>query len=87
MNIIQYHLVQFKFVYFVICKVTAREELSNPVEENPERVDRHTQQSRRIPYWLWFIIAKSLGIKLQEGDKPIVATVLYTLTFMSALGR
>ncbi|KAK4304053.1 hypothetical protein Pmani_024000 [Petrolisthes manimaculis] len=67
-------------------QVTAREELHAPVEENPDRVNRHTQQSRRIPYWLWYIIAKSLGIKLHEGDRPIVATVLYTFTFMSALG-
>lgn len=49
--------------------------------------DRHFQQSRRLPFWMWFIIAKSLGIKLHQEDKPILATALYVLTFASALGK
>nr|XP_027237324.1 uncharacterized protein LOC113828531 isoform X3 [Penaeus vannamei]XP_027237325.1 uncharacterized protein LOC113828531 isoform X3 [Penaeus vannamei] len=65
-------------------QVSAREELQ--VRPQSTEHDRHVQQSRRLPFWLWFIIAKSLGIKLHADDKPIAATVLYTLTFMTALG-
>ena len=38
------------------------------------------------PYWLWFTIAKSLGIKLHDQDKPVISTILHILTFGSALG-
>ncbi|XP_042220875.1 uncharacterized protein LOC121865472 isoform X2 [Homarus americanus] len=65
-------------------QVSAREELQNQRQDSPNN-GRQMQQSRRLPYWLWFIIAKSLGIKLSPEDKPILATVLYTLTFMSAI--
>ncbi|XP_042884550.1 uncharacterized protein LOC122261106 isoform X2 [Penaeus japonicus] len=65
-------------------QVSAREELQ--VRPQATEHDRHVHQSRRLPFWLWFIIAKSLGIKLHAEDKPIVATVLYTLTFMTASG-
>lgn len=68
-------------------QVAAREELQGAPAGGSSPLDRHSQQSRRLPYWLWLIIAKSLGIKLHPLDKPILATVLYTLTFMSALGR
>ncbi|XP_063611521.1 uncharacterized protein LOC134785160 [Penaeus indicus] len=64
-------------------QVSAREELQ--VRPQGTEHDRHVHQSRRLPFWLWFIIAKSLGIKLHADDKPIAATVLYTLTFMTAL--
>ncbi|XP_071519181.1 uncharacterized protein [Panulirus ornatus] len=66
-------------------QISAREELQGQVQDVPVN-NRHMRQSRRLPFWLWFIIAKSLGIKLNPQDKPIAATVLYTLTFMSALG-
>ncbi|XP_071519196.1 uncharacterized protein [Panulirus ornatus] len=65
-------------------QISAREELQGQVQDVPVN-NRHMRQSRRLPFWLWFIIAKSLGIKLNPQDKPIAATVLYTLTFMSAL--
>ncbi|XP_045115802.1 uncharacterized protein LOC123507183 isoform X1 [Portunus trituberculatus] len=67
-------------------QVTAREELQGTAPGPPPFDTRSVQQSRRLPYWLWLIIAKSLGIKLHPNDKPILATVLYTLTFASALG-
>ena len=45
---------------------------------------QRASQSKKIPYWMWYMIAKSLGIKLHENDKPIVATILYVLTISSA---
>jgi len=42
--------------------------------------------AKKIPYWLWFLIAKSLGIKLHEKDRPIISAFLHILTFGSALG-
>ena len=36
---------------------------------------------------LWVTIAKSLGIKLHEKDKPVISAVLHILTFGSALGK
>ncbi|CAL4093420.1 unnamed protein product, partial [Meganyctiphanes norvegica] len=42
--------------------------------------------SRQLPDWLWYLIAKSLGLKLHEDDKPILGTLLYSLTLASAFG-
>ena len=46
----------------------------------------HFKQSRRLPGWVWFILAKSLGIKLHERDKPWFATLLHVLTLIFAFG-
>lgn len=45
-----------------------------------------TTPAKRIPYWLWVCIAKSLGIKLHRNDKPIISAILHILTFGSAAG-
>ena len=50
---------------------------------------RHTgtmKQSRPLPRWLWYIIAKSLGIKTNPKDKPWFATILYILTLLCTVG-
>ena len=39
---------------------------------------------KRIPPWLWIIIAKSLGIRLKSGEKPFLSSLLHLLTFGSA---
>ena len=44
------------------------------------------RSARRIPYWLWIIIARMLGIKLSEGEKPIISAVMHIATFGSAAG-
>ena len=49
---------------------------------------QHSQtlrQSKRMPPWLYFIVAKSLGIKTHEKDKPWFATILYCLMLTSML--
>ena len=46
----------------------------------------HTKHSRKIPYWLWFLIAKSLGIKLHPNDKPLLAILLHAITLFSGGG-
>jgi len=45
-----------------------------------------TTSAKKIPFWLWIVIAKSLGIKLHPNDKPILSAVLHILTFGSATG-
>ena len=45
-----------------------------------------TRVARKIPYWLWIIIAKILGIKLKPDDKPIISAILHIATFGSAAG-
>ena len=45
-----------------------------------------TRVARKIPYWLWIVIAKILGIKLKPDDKPIVSAILHIATFGSAAG-
>ena len=40
-----------------------------------------------IYFRLWVTIAKSLGIKLHEKDKPVISAVLHILTFGSAVGK
>ena len=46
-----------------------------------------TRAARKIPYWLWIVIAKILGIKLKPDDKPIISAILHIATFGSAAGR
>ena len=54
---------------------------TNIVSSNQDGVKRYnTKQSRRLPHWAWYIIAKSLGIKLHPADKPYLGTVLHALT-------
>jgi hypothetical protein len=50
-------------------------------------VKGQTKQSKRIPFWLWVIIAKSLGILLHDKDKPVLAWILHLLTVASAGGN
>ena len=45
-----------------------------------------TRSAKKIPYWLWVIIAKILGIKLSPDEKPIISAVLHIATFGSAAG-
>lgn len=40
----------------------------------------NTKQSRRLPHWVWYIIAKLLGIKQHPTDKPYLGRVLHALT-------
>ncbi len=63
--------------------------MSSPrVMSGMSSLNHHHQmkQSRKMPYWLWFVIAKSLGIKLHPQDKPMVAIVLHAVTLFSAGG-
>jgi len=50
------------------------------------QVKGKTVPAKKIPYWLWVLIAKSLGIKLHDRDKPIVSAILHIFTFGSAVG-
>lgn len=61
--------------------------LTTFIETNPpnKKSDRSTKQSRQLPHWLWFIIAKCLGIPLHPSNKPIIGLILHILTFASAL--
>ena len=46
-----------------------------------------TTSANKIPYWLWIVIAKALGIKLEPNEKPWVSAVFHILTFGSAVGE
>ncbi|CAH1247593.1 Hypp7953 [Branchiostoma lanceolatum] len=54
-----------------------------PVSEDKDTANY--KQSRHIPKWAWFLVAKSLGIKLKEKDRPWFGTFLYLLTLTSGL--
>lgn len=41
-------------------------------------------QSRRFPQWAWRILSRSLGIKVNPGDSPIIGTILHMATLMFA---
>jgi len=43
-----------------------------------------TTSAKKIPYWLWIVIAKSLGIKLHPTEKPVLSAILHIATFGSA---
>ena len=65
--------------------------VSAPVDDSTINVSSSvvkgkTKMSRRIPMWLWVVIAKSLGIKLHAKDNPAVASVLHLLTIGAGAG-
>ena len=43
------------------------------------------KQSQRLPRWIWFLVAKSLGIKTHPRDRPWFGTALYVITLTLAL--
>ena len=43
------------------------------------------KQSKRLPPWIWFIIAKSLGIKVNEFDRRWFGTLMYVITALFAI--
>ncbi|GFY41882.1 uncharacterized protein TNIN_290451 [Trichonephila inaurata madagascariensis] len=47
--------------------------------------DSKIRQSRHLPYWAWYFIAKCHGIPLKRKSKPILGTILHGLTFAGAL--
>ncbi|GFQ73167.1 uncharacterized protein TNCT_734351 [Trichonephila clavata] len=47
--------------------------------------DSKIRQSRHLPYWTWYFIAKCHGIPLKRKSKPILGTILHGLTFAGAL--
>ena len=51
-----------------------------------DAVKGKTKMSKRIPRWLWVVIAKSLGIKLHAKDSPGLASVLHLLTIAAGAG-
>ncbi len=51
-----------------------------------QEATQQSRQSRRLPYWIWFLLAKSLGIKLSPTDRPIFGTLMRVLTLLFALG-
>ncbi|CAH1772979.1 unnamed protein product [Owenia fusiformis] len=53
---------------------------------SPEKQMHTIRQSRRIPRWIWIPLAKSLGIKLQELDKPWLGLIMFVLTLTFGFG-
>ncbi|XP_054719046.1 uncharacterized protein LOC129228393 [Uloborus diversus] len=49
------------------------------------KVDLHVRQSRHLPFWMWYIVAKCNGIPLHNNSKPVLGTILHAITFGSAL--
>ncbi|KAI0228275.1 hypothetical protein LSAT2_021254 [Lamellibrachia satsuma] len=45
----------------------------------------HTKQSHRLSPKVWFVLAKSLGIKMHTFDKPVLGPVLYILALLFAI--
>ena len=60
----------------------------NPMSfSTPEDVRKQRmKQSRRLPYWVWLLLAKSLGIKMHDFDRPICGTIMHVLTLLFAFG-
>ena len=44
------------------------------------------RRSKKLPVWLRLSIGHSLGIKMRPNDTTIIASILYSLTVISALG-
>ena len=58
----------------------------NPSNDMSSSMKNKTKHSKKMPYWLWFIIAKSLGIKLHPNDKPLLSVILHAVTLFSGGG-
>ena len=50
-------------------------------------VKGEVRRARRLPHWLWVVIAKSLGIRLHAKDRPVVSAVLHVLTLGCGAGE
>lgn len=57
-----------------------------PSERIVSSIKGETKQSKRIPYWMWIGIAKTLGIRRNPKEKPVLAWVLHLATITSATG-
>lgn len=55
---------------------------ANIKQKNP---DSKIKQSRHLPLWAWYIIAKCHGIPLNPNSIPILGTILHALTFTGAI--
>ena len=60
--------------------------------QNAQKLQTHSSQAnakspKRIPQWLWAVIAKSLGIKTFATEKPYLSSVLHLLTLASAIRK
>lgn len=58
---------------------------STPRNVRQKNPDDKTRQSRHLPLWAWYVIAKCNGIPLRPGSRPILGTLLHALTFSSAM--
>ena len=58
--------------------------LSTANMSKQRRVQAPPKSPKRIPQWLWIIIAKSLGIKTTPNEKPVLSGILYLITLASA---
>ena len=60
--------------------------------QTAQKLQTHSSQAnskspKRIPQWLWTVIAKSLGIKTFATEKPYLSSVLHLLTLASAIRK
>lgn len=58
------------------------------IESTPTKqknTDNKIRQSRHLPLWAWYIIARCNGIPLKPGSKPILGTMLHALTFAGVI--
>ena len=69
---------KYTFIYYIVSPLT--------FSLYPFKSNSLTYFFQKIPYWLWVVIAKILGIKLSPDEKPIVSAVLHIATFGSAAG-
>ena len=54
---------------------------------NQKLVQKTLKSPKRIPQWLWNIIAKSLGIKTHSRERPYFSSILHLLTIGSAIRK
>ena len=55
-----------------------------PARSNQRKAPAPPKSPKRIPQWLWIIIAKSLGIKTTPNEKPYLSSILHLITLGSA---
>ena len=59
--------------------------VTSPVSVSKQQRSQTPPKSpKRIPQWLWIIVAKSLGIKTTPNEKPYLSSILHLITLGSA---
>lgn len=79
--------ITFNYYFQMLPRTTSELQNLSTQTATVDGVNIPIRHSRNLPHKLWVVIAKSLGIKLHDYEKPIISTLFYVLTYLSFFGK